>query len=81
VGSTRGFIHQAAVGMHESPRGSALNRHTCAHTLGPIPSPPEKVVGSWLEERSETKPSSLSHPPLAGTGDASFLFTYAIILI
>ena len=32
VGLTRGFIHQAAVGMHVTPRGSALNRHACAHT-------------------------------------------------
>ena len=30
VGSTQGFIHQAAVGMHVSPRGPALNGHTCA---------------------------------------------------
>jgi hypothetical protein len=33
VGSTRGFIHVAAVGMHVTLCGSALNRYACAYTF------------------------------------------------
>jgi len=35
VGSTRGFIHEAAIGMHLAPRGSALNRHACVRPFAP----------------------------------------------